>query len=101
MKRCDAWARWAATAVCPAIEPICAGDDDTTAATLTLPPWLPRKFGDNQLRMCGTSVLRVTHPDRLKMTHLVLEDGRSGQERQLDSYCDFRPFFCFIDSRKR
>jgi hypothetical protein len=29
----------------------------------------------------GSDRLKVTHPDRLKVTHLVLEDGRSGQER--------------------
>ena len=49
----------------------------------------------------GTDRLKVTHPDRLKVTHLGPEYGRSGQERQVDFYSDFRPFFCFIDSRKR
>jgi hypothetical protein len=29
----------------------------------------------------GTDRLKVTHPDRLKVTHLGPEDGRSGQER--------------------
>jgi hypothetical protein len=49
----------------------------------------------------GTDLLEVTHPDLLKVTHLVFEDGRSGQERQLGFQADFRPFLDFIDSRKR
>ena len=49
----------------------------------------------------GTDRLKVTHPDRLKVTHLVPEDGRSGQERQPGSHSDFPPFLVFIDSRKR
>jgi hypothetical protein len=48
-----------------------------------------------------TDRLKVTHPDRPKVTHLVFEDGRSGQERQLGFQADFRPFLDFIDSRKR
>ena len=46
-------------------------------------------YGRANYRFClgpsfyfGNDRLKVTHPDRLKMTHLVLENGRSGQERQ-------------------
>jgi hypothetical protein len=49
----------------------------------------------------GTERVRGTHPERLRGAHLVLEDGRSGQERQLGFHSAFRLFLLFIDSRKR
>jgi hypothetical protein len=61
----------------------------------------PSQVAKSESKPPGTDRLRVTHPDLLKVTHLVSEDGRFGQERQFYFYCDFLPFFCFIDSRKR
>ena len=41
------------------------------------------------------------HPERVRRTHLGVQDGRFGQERQLGFHSDFRLFLAFIDSRKR
>ncbi len=58
-------------------------------------PWLAL---DHQ--KCGRTEKR-THPERLKRSHLGVQDGRFGQERQFDFHSDFRFFLAFIDSRKR
>ena len=49
----------------------------------------------------GTERIKGPTLSALRGTHLVLEDGRSGQERQLGSHSAFRFFLLFIDSRKR
>jgi hypothetical protein len=49
----------------------------------------------------GNDRLKRTHLYRLKRSRLVLQDSRSGQERQPLFHADFRPFLDFIDSRKR
>ncbi len=49
----------------------------------------------------GTEREKRTHPERLKRSHLGVQDGRFGQERQFDFHSDFRFFLAFIDSRKR
>jgi len=49
----------------------------------------------------GTEREKRTHPERLKRTHLGVQDGRFGQERQFGFHSDFRFFLAFIDSRKR
>jgi hypothetical protein len=49
----------------------------------------------------GGDRLILTPLARLKLTPSVFEISRSGQTRLFGSYCDFFPFFCFIDSRNR
>jgi len=49
----------------------------------------------------GTERQDLTPPERLILTPLAPEDGRSGQERQFGFHSDFRLFLDFIDSRKR
>ncbi len=55
----------------------------------------------DKLRRSGTEREKWTHPERLKRTHLGVQDGRFGQERRLSFHSDFRVFLAFIDSRKR
>ena len=49
----------------------------------------------------GAERVSGTHPERVSGTHVLLEDGRSGQVRQTVAHSDFRFFLLFIDSRKR
>jgi hypothetical protein len=49
----------------------------------------------------GAERVSGAHPERISGTHLLLEDGRSGQGRQTAAHSDFRGFLLFIDSRKR
>jgi hypothetical protein len=52
-------------------------------------------------RHAGTERIRRTYPECVRGTHILLGDGRSGQEWQLWSHSDLRSFLLFIDSRKR
>jgi hypothetical protein len=77
-----------------AIEPIYAGDDYTTAAALTLLTWLPRKFGDNQRRMCGTSVEPALPDMTRRMMPPVIAPGmgdRKGLQDPADRLFGLRP----------
>jgi hypothetical protein len=49
----------------------------------------------------GNEREQLTPRERLKLTPLVPEVGRSGQGRQVWFHDDFRLFLDFIDSRKR
>jgi hypothetical protein len=53
----------------------------------------PAPSGVRLLRMSFTSEL--THPDRLKVTHPVLEDGRSVRERQNETVLRALPLLLF------
>jgi hypothetical protein len=52
-------------------------------------------------RAPGTERVSRTHPQRVRETHLFLENGHFGQGRQFRFHSDVRVFLVFIDSRKR
>src|SRR5208337_2340054 len=60
-----------------------------------------RKRSSRSSESAGTERELLIPPERLILTPLGPEDGRSGQERQFALHSDFRLVLDFIDSRKR